>query len=84
MGLMLAIEMNSADLAKQVVAKMLERHILINRTRETVLRFLPPYIMSHEDVDVAIAAMNDILSEQNAGVPTLAATHPITRGSQNG
>ncbi len=39
MGLMLAVEMNSAELAKQVVAKMLERRILINRTSETVLRF---------------------------------------------
>ncbi len=54
MGLMLAMEMNSADLAKQVVAKMLERRILINRTNETVLRFLPPFIMSREHVDNAV------------------------------
>ena len=39
MGLMLAMELNSADLARQAVAKMQERHILINRTSETVLRF---------------------------------------------
>jgi acetylornithine/N-succinyldiaminopimelate aminotransferase len=62
MGLMLAMEMNSADLAKQIVAKMLERRILINRTSETVLRFLPPYIMGREHVDLAISALNDILS----------------------
>ena len=53
MGLMLAMEMNSADLAKQIVAKMLERRILINRTSETVLRFLPPFIMGREHVDLA-------------------------------
>ena len=45
MGLMLAVELNSAALAKQVVARMLERRILINRTSETVLRFLPPFVM---------------------------------------
>jgi len=67
MGLMLAVEVNSAELAKQVVAKMLERRILINRTSETVLRFLPPYIMGREDVDLAIAALNDILTEAGAG-----------------
>jgi acetylornithine/N-succinyldiaminopimelate aminotransferase len=62
MGLMLAMEMNSADLAKKIVAKMLERRILINRTSETVLRFLPPFIMGREHVDLAISALNDVLS----------------------
>ena len=42
---MLAAELDSADLAKLTVAEMLERHILINRTSDTVLRFLPPYIL---------------------------------------
>jgi acetylornithine/N-succinyldiaminopimelate aminotransferase len=84
MGLMLAVEMNSADLAKQIVAKMLERRILINRTSETVLRFLPPYIMGKEHVDLAIKALNGILSEQNAGVPSFAAAHPNAGGAQNG
>jgi acetylornithine aminotransferase/acetylornithine/N-succinyldiaminopimelate aminotransferase len=66
MGLMLAAEMDSADLAKQIVAKMLARRILINRTSETVLRFLPPYIMGREHVDVAVSALNEILSEESA------------------
>jgi acetylornithine aminotransferase/acetylornithine/N-succinyldiaminopimelate aminotransferase len=64
MGLMLAMEMESAELAKQIAAKMLERRILINRTSETVLRFLPPYIMGKEHVDLAVSAINDILSEE--------------------
>jgi acetylornithine/N-succinyldiaminopimelate aminotransferase len=84
MGLMLAMELNSADLAKKVVARMLERHILINRTSETVLRFLPPYIMGREHVDLAILALNDILTEESAGLPTLAAAHHTTGGPQNG
>jgi acetylornithine/N-succinyldiaminopimelate aminotransferase len=63
MGLMLAIDLNSAELAKQAVAQMLERGILINRTNETVLRFLPPYILRSEHVDTAISALDAILSE---------------------
>jgi acetylornithine/N-succinyldiaminopimelate aminotransferase len=69
MGLMLSIEMNSAELAKQIVAKMLDRRILINRTSDTVLRFLPPYIMAREHVDLAANALNDILTEEDASKP---------------
>jgi acetylornithine/N-succinyldiaminopimelate aminotransferase len=84
MGFMLAVELNSAELATQVVAKMLERRILINRTSETVLRFLPPYIMGREHVDLAVSALHDILSEQPAGAPSFAAAHQNTRGSHHG
>jgi acetylornithine/N-succinyldiaminopimelate aminotransferase len=84
MGLMLAMEMNSADLAKKIVAKMLERRILINRTSETVLRFLPPFIMGKEQVDLAVSALNEILNEEASGAPTFAAAHQNTGGSRNG
>jgi acetylornithine/N-succinyldiaminopimelate aminotransferase len=84
MGLMLAMEMNSADLAKKIVAKMLEQRILINRTSETVLRFLPPYIMGKEHVDLAVSALNEILNEEASGAPTFAAAHQNTGGSRNG
>ena len=69
MGLMLAIELKSADLAKQAVAKMQERQILINRTNETVLRFLPPYILRNQHVDAAISALDSILSEVPVAEP---------------
>jgi acetylornithine/N-succinyldiaminopimelate aminotransferase len=63
LGLMLALELKSADTAKSVAAAMIERRILINRTSETVLRFLPPYILGKSHVDLAIAALDDILHE---------------------
>ena len=66
LGLMLAIELDSADLAKTVLGEMMKRHILINRTSETVLRFLPPYILEKTHVDESIAALNEILIEQTA------------------
>jgi acetylornithine aminotransferase/acetylornithine/N-succinyldiaminopimelate aminotransferase len=83
MGLMLAMDMNSADLAKQIVARMLERRILINRTSETVVRFLPPYIMGREHVDLAVSALNEILTEEASGTPSFAAAHQNTGGSRN-
>ena len=75
MGLMLAAELDSADMAKEVVAQMLQRHILINRTSETVLRFLPPYILSVDDVNTAIAALNEILTGLES---TATEAHPAT------
>jgi acetylornithine/N-succinyldiaminopimelate aminotransferase len=62
MGLMLGIELNSIELAESVAAQMLERKIIINRTSDTVLRFLPPYILENKHVDIAIAALDEILS----------------------
>jgi acetylornithine/N-succinyldiaminopimelate aminotransferase len=61
-GLMLGMELSSADLAKQVAAQMLERHIIINRTSETVLRFLPPYILERRHIDQAVQALDEILT----------------------
>ena len=65
-GLMVAAELDSAELAKLTVAEMLKRHILINCTSDTVLRFLPPYILKREHVDAAIAALDEIFT-QHAG-----------------
>src|SRR5580692_5886798 len=59
-GLMVAAELDSADLGRLVVAEMLKRRILINCTSDTVLRFLPPYIVEREHIDTAIAALDAI------------------------
>jgi acetylornithine aminotransferase/acetylornithine/N-succinyldiaminopimelate aminotransferase len=62
-GLMLAAELDSADLAKKVVAEMLKRRIVINCTSDTVLRFLPPFILEKQHVDMAIAALDEVFSQ---------------------
>jgi acetylornithine aminotransferase/acetylornithine/N-succinyldiaminopimelate aminotransferase len=67
-GLMIGVELNSAELAKQVLAGMLQQHILINRTHETVLRFLPPYLITRNHVDQAIAALDGILTTHAAAL----------------
>ncbi len=67
MGLMLGMELRSTDLAERVAAGMLDRQILLNRTSDTVLRFLPPYVIGRVHVDQAIAALEDTLREATAG-----------------
>ena len=81
MGLMLAMELNSAELAKQMAAKMLDRRILINRTSDTVLRFLPPFVMGREHVDAAVSALDEIFTETASG--GMAAAHPTAGGARN-
>jgi len=61
-GLMLAVELDSADLAKAVAKKSLEAGIIINRTHETVLRFLPPYIIQKKHIDQLVEALDYALS----------------------
>jgi acetylornithine aminotransferase/acetylornithine/N-succinyldiaminopimelate aminotransferase len=65
-GLMLAIDIDSADTAKAVVNQLLGQGILINRTHDTVLRFLPPYIIEKKHVDQVIRALDRALSSQAA------------------
>jgi len=65
-GLMVAVELDSADLGKLVVAEMLKRHIVINCTSDTVLRFLPPFILQRTHVDTAIRALDEILTNHDA------------------
>jgi acetylornithine aminotransferase/acetylornithine/N-succinyldiaminopimelate aminotransferase len=67
MGLMLAIELDSADTAKAVVGQLLEQGILINRTHDTVLRFLPPYIIEKKHIDEVVNALDRALTSQPAG-----------------
>ncbi len=61
MGLMLAMEIDSADMAKAIVSDLLAKGILINRTHDTVLRFLPPYIIEKKHVDEVIDALERAL-----------------------
>jgi acetylornithine/N-succinyldiaminopimelate aminotransferase len=61
MGLMLAVELNSAELAKNLTRHLLEQGIIVNRTQETVLRFLPPYVVRKKHVDAVIAALDEAL-----------------------
>jgi len=65
MGLMLAMELDSSENAKSVVGQLLTQGILINRTHDTVLRFLPPYIIEKKHVDEVVRALDEALNQLN-------------------
>jgi acetylornithine/N-succinyldiaminopimelate aminotransferase len=60
-GLMQAIELDSPELAKAVAKQLLQEGIIINRTHETVLRFLPPYVIQKKHVDQVFKALDAAL-----------------------
>lgn len=66
LGLMQALELNSSELAKAVVGQLLGEGIIINRTHDTVLRFLPPYVIEKKHVDQVIVALDKALGENSA------------------
>jgi len=72
-GFMIGMEMKSEEIARQITDSMLyEQHILINRTSETVLRFLPPYLITKADVDETIAALSSLISKVETAQSVLA------------
>jgi len=48
-----------------VVAAALERGLLINRTANTVIRLLPPYIVTERDIDEALTILSDAIVAAN-------------------
>jgi acetylornithine/N-succinyldiaminopimelate aminotransferase len=64
-GLMIGLDLHSADLAKDIHAAMLDRRIILNRTHETVLRFLPPYLITNKHVDEVVTALDELLSQHS-------------------
>ena len=69
LGLMIGMELDCAELAKTVFKQMLERGVVLNRTDETVLRFLPPFILQKQHVDHAIRQLDEALAKNTAGLP---------------
>jgi acetylornithine/N-succinyldiaminopimelate aminotransferase len=58
---------NACELAfagKRIVERCMERGVLINCTADTVLRFLPPLIVTQGEIDRLLATLDGIFAEQ--------------------
>jgi acetylornithine/N-succinyldiaminopimelate aminotransferase len=88
LGLMVAAELDSSDLAKAAVPAMLDRGIIINRTHETSLRFLPPYTIAKKHIDQVVQVLDATLkklekTQAKSKVQSLPETELVARGSQH-
>lgn len=65
-GLMIGVELDFP--CKQLVLDAMEQGLLINCTNDTVLRFLPPYIITEREIERAVKILSRVL--KNAKVPS--------------
>ncbi len=63
-GLMIGMELDVPG--KQIVVDAMAEGLLINCTHDTVLRFLPPYILTELDVDHAVQTLAKVLRKVKA------------------
>jgi acetylornithine aminotransferase/acetylornithine/N-succinyldiaminopimelate aminotransferase len=69
-GLMIGMELESANLAKQIFQQMLELGTIVNRTDETVIRLLPPFIIKKQHIDTAVRQIDQALAKSTTAVAT--------------
>ncbi len=60
LGLMIGLELTGE--AEPVVAAMRERGILINGTDKSVLRFVPPLIVTADEIHWTVRILREVLS----------------------
>jgi acetylornithine/succinyldiaminopimelate/putrescine aminotransferase len=65
LGLMQAIDLNIP--CGDLVTAMRELGVLVNCTSDTVLRFLPPLIVTEDEIDQAMDALDSVLSTVEDG-----------------
>ena len=61
-GLMLAVELKISG--KEIVKQLLAEGFIINCTHETVLRMLPPFVITEKQIDKFIRALRPVLEAQ--------------------
>lgn len=59
-GLMLGMEI--AGEGKSIVESCLENHVIVNCTAGNVIRIVPPLIISKEEIDIVVAALDKALA----------------------
>jgi predicted acetylornithine/succinylornithine family transaminase len=61
-GLICGCELEFAG--KKIVERCMDKGFLINCTADRVLRFLPPLIVTREQIDLLLKALNEVFAEQ--------------------
>jgi acetylornithine/N-succinyldiaminopimelate aminotransferase len=62
-GLMLAVELKISG--KDIVKQLLQQGFILNCTHETVLRMLPPFIITEKQIDKFVRALRPVLEAQH-------------------
>jgi acetylornithine aminotransferase/acetylornithine/N-succinyldiaminopimelate aminotransferase len=65
LGLIQGLVLTQAGIeqGQTIVQKLFERGILINFAGNTVLRFIPPLVVSRDEIDILVKRLDEVLSE---------------------
>src|SRR5262249_43564068 len=69
-GLMLAVDLNIPG--KEIVKQLIQQGFILNCTHETVLRILPPFIITEKQIDKFVRALRPVLEAQNVATESSA------------
>jgi acetylornithine/N-succinyldiaminopimelate aminotransferase len=67
-GLLVGIEFDS-DIAAEVLGKLIEEGVLMNAPAGNVLRFMPPLVLTEDEVDEVVGKLAKVLDEVKAKTP---------------
>jgi acetylornithine/N-succinyldiaminopimelate aminotransferase len=62
-GLLLALGFTN-DIAQDIVKASLEKGLLVNQVKPNAIRFMPPLIITKDDIDKAVTILEEILSSR--------------------
>ncbi|MGH9282578.1 MAG: hypothetical protein ACRD0S_06525, partial [Acidimicrobiales bacterium] len=62
MGLLLAAELEAAGAAREVAARALAAGLVVNPVTDAALRLEPPLLVSHDEIDEALAILGGVLA----------------------
>ncbi len=62
-GLMIGVEFNESISAKSIAISLLEEGIVVGTSGDSVIRILPPYIITEKEVDIFIEKLTTVLNK---------------------
>lgn len=62
-GLLIGLEIDSNYSAHDICIRLLDEGILTKETHQAIIRLAPPLVIKEEEIDIAIAAIEKVLSE---------------------
>jgi ornithine carbamoyltransferase len=72
---MLGVALNK-PIAKDIVAKAFEKRVIFSATDESMLRFVPPLIITEEQIDHCLSVLADLLGKKHVHVAAAHAARP--------
>ncbi len=78
-GLLLAVYFKE-DIAEKLTVACMEKGLLVNRVKPNALRFMPPLIVTEQEIDEAVASLRDAILLSLQGVPSYEGDEAISSG----